>query len=50
MFSARLYKLAALKVGVPDYKDQSSKNCKPPKSSTASWWTNSTKAEPSSSN
>ena len=48
MFSARLYKLCAAKVGVPDYKDLVKENSKPPKTSTASWSTNSTNPAPSS--
>ena len=44
MFSARLYKLAASKIGVPDYKDLVQQNLKPPRNSITSWWTSSTKA------
>ena len=50
MFSARLYKLAAAKIGVPDYKTSSTRSFAPPKTSTASWWTSSTKAARSCSN
>ncbi len=43
MFSARLYKVAASKIGVPDYKDLVNQKLRR-RSSTASWWTSSIRA------
>ena len=50
MFSARLYKLAPKKSASPTTKTWSKKNSRPPRTSTASWSSNSIKAAPSSSN